>query len=207
MNDKAQQAADFIKSHCPNVGAFKGNSDPYVFLQQSACDIADSKSSELFPERYKEHVAYAVNVVASNGFLSPPAAVASVYLATRFELYFRVLSGTLNRDGTWASQAGKDHAQRSIKDERLKNRRVSSVSLAYKIMKLGQTKAVTYCDSLDQALYSIPVKTSRGFSISDVGDRIEHGRHAVSHGQLGDISSESVFYGLLTALLFYAEFK
>ena len=39
--------------------------------------------------------------------------------------------------------------------------------------------------------------------IADLGDRIEFGRHAVGHGHWGDISAEALFYGLVTALVFY----
>jgi len=38
-----------------------------------------------------------------------------------------------------------------------------------------------------------------------VGDRIAFGRHAAGHGQWGDISAEAAFYGLMTALIFYAQ--
>ena len=54
----------------------------------------------LFPQRYKEHVAYALGMVAQHSFTSPPAAIGAVYLATRFEFFFRLLSGKLNGDGT-----------------------------------------------------------------------------------------------------------
>jgi hypothetical protein len=37
--DKAQQAADFIVSHCPHIGAFSGTGEPYGFLQETANDM------------------------------------------------------------------------------------------------------------------------------------------------------------------------
>lgn len=138
--DRAQQAANFVASHCPNVGAFYGTGDPYGFLQETAEHMRAAKPTSVFPDRYVEHVAYAVETVGSNGFLSPPAAVAAVYLATRFEFYFRVLSGKLNGDGTWVSRSAQQAAFAAIGDKRLTKRRISSVSLAYDVMKLGASK-------------------------------------------------------------------
>jgi len=76
-----------------------------MFLKEAASQMREAKPTLAFPDRYIEHVAFAVETVSLNGFLSPPAAIASVYLATRFEFYFRVLSGKLNGDGTWVSAA------------------------------------------------------------------------------------------------------
>jgi hypothetical protein len=205
MNAKAQQAADFIVSHCPNVGAFYGSGEPYRFLQETAEHMHAARPTSIFPDRYIQHVAYAMGMVGSNTFLTPPAAVASVYLATRFECYFRLLSEKLNADGTWVSQAAQQATLALLADARLKRPRISSVSLAYEIMKTGTSKLVPYCASLDRILYASPTSASGNFPIEDVGDRIEFGRHAAGHGHWGDISAEAVFYGLMTALVFYAQ--
>jgi hypothetical protein len=53
----------------------------HEYLKETAAEMKTSKSSIVFPDRYIEHVAYAVDMVASNWFLSSPAAIASVYLA------------------------------------------------------------------------------------------------------------------------------
>jgi hypothetical protein len=113
-----------------------------------------SASSAVFPDRYKEHVAYAVEMVASTRFLWPRVAIASVYLVTRFESYFRMLSGKLNRDGTWKSTSDQQSATQMINDRRLKKNRVSSVSLSYKLMKLNPTGVASRCAALDGVLYS-----------------------------------------------------
>jgi hypothetical protein len=205
MSDKAQQAADFIVSHCPNVGAFHGSGEPYLFLQETAENMRTAKPSTILPARYIEHVAYAINIVGSNGFLTPPAAVASVYLATRFEYYFRLLSGKLNGDGTWVSQSARDATVAAIADPRLKKRRISSVALAYEIMKTGASSVGPYCASLDRILYASPISAAGNSTIEHIGDRIEFGRLAAGHGHWGDISAEAVFYGLMTAIVFYAQ--
>jgi hypothetical protein len=143
-------------------------------------------------------------MVASNMFLSAPAAIASVYLATRFEFYFRILSGKLNGDGTWMSLSAQQAAQATINDSRLGRNRISSVALAYRIMKLDQSrKIVQACTALDNSLYATPTQVVGGMTVADIGDRIEFGRHAVGHGHWGDISAEALFYGLLTAVVFY----
>ena len=202
--DRTQQALDFITTCCRYVGAFKGTSDVHQYLKETAAEMAVSEPSALFPDRYIEHVAYAVDMVASNGFLSPPAAIASVYLATRFEFYFRILSGKLNGDGTWMSPSAKQAVKSEINDNRLEYKRISSVALAYKIMKLDQSrKIVQACTALDNSLCATPTTVVGGKPVADIGARIEFVRNAVGHGYWGDISAEALFYGLLTAVVFY----
>lgn len=87
--DATQQAISYIMSCCGSVGAFGGSTDVDRFLKQVASQMAASSPSAVFPGRYIEHVACAVDMVASNDFTSSPAAIASLYLATRFEFYFR----------------------------------------------------------------------------------------------------------------------
>lgn len=204
MKDKAQQAADFIVNHCPHIGTFHGSGEPYGFLQETAQDMRAAKPTSVFPARYIEHVAYAVDLVGWNTFPTPPAAVASVYLATRFEFYFRLLSGKLNADGTWVSQAAYQAALATLGSKHLKNKAggISSVSLAYEVMRLGPSKVLPYFAALDRALYPAPI--TGGAGIEHVGDRIEFLRNAAGHGHWGDISADAVFYGLVTAIVFYA---
>ena len=205
MTDPAQLAADFIVRCCSRIGAYQGSGEPHMFLAETASRMQKSAPSTVFPERYKEHVAHAVGMVASSYFLSPPAAIASVYLVTRFESYFRVLSGVLNRDGTWKSPSDRQSAFGILADSRLKRSKVSNVDLSYRLMKLKSSRISAQCDSLDRALYSTPTSAADGMIISNIGDRIAYGRHAVGHGSRGDISGESVFYGLLTSIVFYAQ--
>jgi hypothetical protein len=206
VTDKAQQAADFIVSHVRNVGTFIGTGEPYGFLQETALEMQRAKPTPVLPQRYIEHVAYAVQMAGKGWFLSPPAAVASVYLVTRFEFYFRVLSGQLDADGTWTSPSAQASAFAKLGDHRLKKRQISDVSLTYKLMKLGTSKVLPYCEHLDCSLYSsAAVKCDGYFDVASVGDRIAFGRHKVAHGGWGDISSEAVFYGLMTAIIFFSQ--
>ena len=71
-----------------------------------------AKPTALFPCGYKEHVAYAMRMVANGVWVNvppvsvqPPVAIAAVYLVTRFEFFFRLLSGKLNGNGTWLNKA------------------------------------------------------------------------------------------------------
>jgi hypothetical protein len=200
----ADEAIKYLTTCCRNIGAFSGTGAPYAFLKNVASQIGQSKPSKVFPDRYKEHVAYAVDMVASNLFLSPPAAIASVYLATRFEYYFRILSGKLKGDGTWISPTAQTSAQAAIKDERLTRNRVSSVSLTYQIMMTNTSRQIVQqCAKIDNCLYQKPITLCKGKNVHNIGDRIEFGRLVVSHGHWGDISFEAVFYGLLTGIVFY----
>ena len=71
-------------------------------------------------------------------------------------------------------------------------------------MKLNQSRSIVqHCAALDRALYSSPTGVVGGKTVADIGERIEFGRNAVSHGKWGDISAEALFYGLMTSLVFY----
>ena len=58
-------------------------------------------------------------------------------------------------------------------------------------------------DALDKAILPAPIMAVGSFEVADIGDRIAFGRHSAGHGLWGDISSEAVFYGLVTAIVFY----
>ena len=86
----------------------------------------------------------------------------------------------------------------------LKGKRVSDVAVTYKLMKLDQSRrAARVFDALDKAIFAVPTKAVGGFDVADIGDRIAFGRHSAGHGLWRDISSEAVFYGLVTAIVFY----
>ncbi len=202
--DATEQAITYITLCCGSVGAFRGSTDVHRFLKQVASQMAASSSSAVFPNRYIEHVACAVDMVASNHFTSSPAAIASLYLATRFEFYFRILSGKLEGDGRWKSKLAQGAAQAAISDPRLGNKQITSLALAYRIMKLDHSRQIVqHCAYLDNSLYPKPTTVVGGKTVADIGDRIEFGRHAAAHGQWGDISGEALFYGLMTAVIFY----
>lgn len=204
MIEPSQTAIDYITTCCRGIGCFSGSTDVDRFLKRVASEMRVSQPSMVFPSRYIEHVAYAIDMVASNPFTSPPAAIASVYLVTRFEFYFRILSGELNADGTWVSPKAKATAQAVLRDSRLKRKRVSSVALTYKIMKIDQSRMLAqHCARMDDILYSTPTIAVGDIKVCDIGDRIEFGRHHAGHGYWGDISSEAIFYGLMTAIVFY----
>lgn len=198
-------AVGYIMTHCRRMGRFYGDSSPYAFLVQVADEMAVAHDTELFPERYKEHVAYAVGMVARHDFCEPPAVIAAVYLATRFEFFFRLLSGKLRGDGTWIDKAvDQPVAVAALGPKGLKRDRVSDVALAYKLMKLDQSRpAARVFDALDKAICPVAVTAVGGFRVADIGDRIAFGRHSAGHGLWGDISAEAVFYGLVTAIIFY----
>ncbi len=201
----SDEAAGYIRTHCQYMGSYSGDGSPYRFLARVAEDMAPAPPTDLFPDRYKEHVAYTVGMVARHGFLEPPAAVAAVYLATRFEFFFRLLSGKLKGDGTWVNKAvDQPSAVAALGEKGLKGNRVSDVAVTYKLMKLDRSRpAARVFDALDKAILPAPITAAGGFRVADIGDRIAFGRHSAGHGLWGDISSEAVFYGLVTAIVFY----
>jgi hypothetical protein len=201
----SDEAAGYIRTHCPHLGSFGGDFSPYRFLARVAEEMEAFPPTVLFPERYKEHVAYAVGMVARHWFLEPPAAIAAVYLATRFEFFFRVLSGKLNADGTWINRAADQRAAvAALGKKGLNGPRVRDVAVTYRLMKLNRSLPVVQVfDALDKAILPAPIVATGNFAVADIGDRIAFGRHAAGHGWAGDISSEAVFYGLAMAIVFY----
>jgi hypothetical protein len=201
----SDEAAGYIRTHCQYLGSYFGDGLPYGFLARVAEEVAAAPPTDLFPDRYKEHVAYAVGMVARHGFLEPPAAVAAVYLATRFEFFFRLLSGKLKGDGTWVNKAtDQPSAVAALGKKGLNGNRVSDVAVTYKLMKLDRSRpAARVFDALDKAILPAPMTAAGGFRVADIGDRIAFGRHSAGHGLWGDISSEAVFYRLVTAIVFY----
>ena len=199
-----EQAIKYIVGCCSNIGSFHGPGTVYEFLSRIASDMAASKPTDVFPGRYLEHVTYAVNMIAQNRFTSSPAAIASLYLVTRFEYYFRILSGKLKGDGSWISPEAQDTARSLISDKRLERKRINSVSLAYKIMLTNHSLNLTkHCMQIDNTLYKRPHKVIGGKEVNDIGSRIEFGRNLITHGHWGDISAEAIFYGQMTAIVFY----
>ncbi|MCQ3930811.1 MAG: hypothetical protein DPW16_10165 [Chloroflexi bacterium] len=196
---KTQEAIRFIVSYCPHISSFDNYNDVgnvFAFLKQVALDIDESPETPVFQGRTKEHVAYAVDTVACWDFLSSPSVMAASYLVTRFEFYFRVLSGVLNEDGTWIGGRPPLSISSVIQ---VRKGRVSNVDISYKIMKLNtSTKVTTAFNQLDISLspYWSP-------KIKDIGERIARMRLPTAHGALGDPSSEAIFYGLVTAIVFY----
>lgn len=203
MNTKTETAFEYIVRCCPRIGAFFGTSDVNRFIHQTAVDLAAAPPTPLFPDRYGEHAAYALEQVAMNMFTSSPAALAAEYLLMRFEFYFRLLSGKLTEGGEWLNPADADAILRAIGANPRRDRRLSNVARTYKVMKLnvGHPAADAFA-RLDRELHPDPVDTALG-SIGDVGDRIACARHPCGHGPLGDMSSEAIFYGLLTSIIFY----
>lgn len=206
-----EEAIFYITNWYSNIGAgdtrhlISDLSSPYHVMNKAADDMVQSSPSDAFPDRHKEHIAYALKMVASGGFLSSPAAVGSVYLATRFEYYFRVFSKRLNADGTWKSDNDKQEIQGILTGvSGLHRLRINSVALAYKIMKTNKDlQLARICQDFDNALYPQPTKMPNNKTISDIGERIEYLRHRSAHGHWGDISSEADFYGLMTVIVFY----
>ncbi len=61
------------------IGVFSGPDGVQGFLATVAQEMEASKLTTLFLGRYKEHVAYALNMIANHSFIEPSAAIASVY--------------------------------------------------------------------------------------------------------------------------------
>jgi hypothetical protein len=196
-------AKHYLLICCPRAGAY---SLPDGLLNIIISDCADFISSmpdnDIFHARQKEPVALAMKESATPGFDEPRRAIASLYLATQFEFYFRILSGLLHPDGTWKSAAAQEKAKSLLPEEnRLNGRSISSVELAYRLMVLNAADPrAVLLDKLDKAIRSM----FQSQLYANLGGRIKYVRDRGTHGQWGDVSGEGVFYATLTAILFLA---
>src|SRR5262245_64886829 len=99
MNE-TKDATELILKRCKEIGTFTGDR-PQQFLVHVSEDIKLGRTSSLFPEPFKAHIAHAVRMIADSKPTDPAAAVAGLYLSARLEIFFRVLSGRLTSAGRW----------------------------------------------------------------------------------------------------------
>lgn len=192
----------YLLACCPRAGAY---SLPDGLLNL-VCDCADlmkaSPDKDIFLGRQKEPVALAMKQAATPEFDEPRQAIASLYLATQFEFYFRILSGLLKPDGSWKSPADQQKAKSLLPGEnRLNHGSISNVELAYKLMVLNNADLrATLLDELDKAIRL----RFQSQLYNNLGGRIKYVRNRGAHGEWGDLSAEGVFYATLTAILYFA---
>ncbi len=187
---------------CPRAGAYSLLDGLLNIISDCADLITSTPDKDLFHIRQKEAVALAMKEAVTPGFDDPRRAIASLYLATQFEFYFRILSGLLNPDGTWKSPADQRKAKSLLpRESRLNRRSISSVELAYKLMVLNNADPrAAVLDELDKAIRS----RFQSQLYNNLGGRIKYVRDRGTHGQWGDVSGEGVFYATLTAILYFA---
>ncbi len=73
-----EKAKLWIVEWCPFVVGYSGTGEPYEFIGRYAGVIAKATASDLFFERQKEHIGYAMSMIAHSRFTDPASAVASV---------------------------------------------------------------------------------------------------------------------------------
>jgi hypothetical protein len=187
---------------CPRAGAYTLLDGLLNIISDCADSITSTPDKDIFHIRQKEAVALAMKEATTPGFDDPRRALASLYLATQFEFYFRILSGLLNPDGSWKSPADHQKAKSLLpKEKRLNYRSISNLELAYKLMVLNNADPrATLLDELDKAIRS----RFQSQLYDNLGGRIKYVRDGGAHGQWGDVSAEGVFYATLTAVLYFA---
>jgi hypothetical protein len=156
---------------------------------------------DIFLGRQKEPLALAMKEAVLRGFDRPQKAIASLYLATQFEFYFRILSGMLNFDGTWKSSSDYAKAKSFLGDDGVRKWGTSSVEVAYRLTILNNADPrAALLDGLDKAIRARFQSTL----YDNFGGRIACVRNRGAHGEWGDVSAEGVFYATLTAILYFA---
>jgi hypothetical protein len=197
-DSKCELAKFFILDCCPRIGAFASNGDAGFFLGRFATELNNWPRGQDIASRRLEHVAFAVSNSVS--FASPQGALAATYLLHQLEFLFRALSGALTLEGTFVSAAAKTAIEKSL--GRQVPSRINDIVDTYEIMRLNTgVLAPRLFSELDGQLP--PNAMPGGQVLSNIGERIAHFRHPVSHGPLADPSSEGIFYALLMAIAIY----
>jgi hypothetical protein len=136
-------------------------------------------------------------------------ALGSVYLLHQLEFFFRILSGVISWDGLFISDEARFRTAEKLDPNmasRLKkwklSSRVNSPDVAYAAMvAMSDEPCVKVFRQLDDELPKVTVANNE--TISNIGERITYFRHPVSHGALGDPSSEGIFYALMMTIILY----
>jgi hypothetical protein len=193
----------YLVAYCAVAGAFTLPEGFLNLIHDSADLMTANPGKDIFLSRdMPPPVAVAMKEAVTPQFDHPHKAFASLYLATQFEFDFRFLSGLLNSDGSWKSDADQQRAKLLMPNEsRLNQRSISSVEVAYKLMLLNSSDPrVAVLRDLDSAIRS----RFQSNLYNNLGGRIKYVRDRGAHGQWGDVSAEGVFYAALTAILYLA---
>ena len=200
---KAKKSFDYIVRYCNHIGIYESIAEVNDFLDEAASDIEQSPASAVFPENFKNQVAYAIRKTVTRGFVSSEFVINADFLARRFEHYFMLCSGLLDSRGEWVD------AEARLKAETILGMPVESplddVGLLYKLARKNHSSSLSKClCELDDRLYAETVTMPDGKTvISDIGDRISWNRKRVAQGYWNELSSEGMFFSLLTSLVFY----
>jgi hypothetical protein len=192
----------YLLNCCPIAGAYALLDGLLNIISDCADLITSTPDKDIFHIRQKEAVALAMKEATTPGFDDPRRAIASLFLATQFEFYFRILSGLLNPDGSCKSATDHEKAKSLLPEERRLNyNSISNLELAYKLMVLNNADPrAAVLDELDKASRS----RFQSQLYDNLGGRIKYVRDGGAHGQWGDVSAEGVFYATLTAILYFA---
>lgn len=190
------QAASYIERCCPHAGAFHGTNDAHFLLLEFA-EIISSHDEIVLGDRRREHVAFAINLAIRSVPFRPEGAVAAPYLITQVEYLLRRLCDYVDDRGKIV---------RELPDGLRKGKGIGDW------VELGHLYKI-YRDAGDGAVPQILVKLDRNISeynvydgtrISNLGDRLKWFRDGALHGYSADVSSESVFVGLILLILYGA---
>jgi hypothetical protein len=100
-------AKGYLVVNCIRAGAWTLHGGHQNLVTDVADMMAHGSDTDLFVGRQKEPVSVAMKNCISLGIMDPLNAISALYLATQFEFYFRILSGSLNIDGTWRTAEAK----------------------------------------------------------------------------------------------------
>lgn len=191
-----------IEESCPRIGAFSINDDGFWFIHNLSLELNQSSHTD-FDGRRKDPNVFALKLL-NEGMAE--RAVATVYLLSQLEYLFRKRSIYLEIDGSWNSNPLPANTPAHIKNLRTR-KRINNIADSYEIFLLNNSYATaTAFNNLEQRLPKSIVSDihDKPLTLETVGKRLGYFRNLGLHGQLGDISGEGYFAGILMALFFYS---
>ena len=85
---KREKATCFIEKCCPHAGSFSGTGDIHDLLLEFSSHLS-SKNETIYGERRREHISFALELVARSVPFRPEGAIATPYLITQIEYSLR----------------------------------------------------------------------------------------------------------------------
>lgn len=193
--EKRNHAADFIYKCCPGAGSFKGTTEAHNLLLEFSKFLL-SPNEKVYGGRRREHIAFAIELVARSAPARPEGAVATPYLIAQIEYSLRKMCEYVDGKGLLIKELPESLKKKGDKiGNRIYLKRLYEIFREKKGDLISQT-----LNDLDNKISSYTVVG--GDNITSLGDRLSWFRNNALHGYDADIGVEGVFVGLLLLILY-----
>ena len=195
-----EQAKFYIVRSAPRIRSF-GGTFAAMHLMRACADVIRTTKGAPNPSRCMENpVALALSMIGNefSPMSSESAEIAGTYLAVSFESRLRTISGVLKFNREWEEGSQAQVKKRFPDDKRFRKDQINSVAAAYDLAILNENDLrAEHLRDLDKRIAAELPSNQFG----NLGERIEHLRHDIAHGNTWVTGCEAYFYGLLMIVL------